>query len=210
MNTIIFIDDDSDIRATYELSMRMMFSEEFKIICLDVEPTLEGMILKLSDIPDKVTYFIDEKLKHSGIASYSGVELVERIRLFDSKIPIYILTSFSDEIEKYLGDIEFVIDKNDWDLDEEEQNLTKRFLRHINTYKDIKSKQAERYEVLLEKSIFSTLSQEEIEEFKSLDLSRVKNINSEGIISVESLDELKAASDELDKIYIELGKGDDE
>lgn len=210
MNTIIFIDDDSDIRATYELSMRMMFSEEFKILCLDVEPTLEGMILKLSDIPDKVTYFIDEKLKHSGIASYTGVELVERIRLFDSKIPIYILTSFSDEIEKYLGDIEFVIDKNDWDLDEEEQNLTKRFLRHINTYKDIKSKQAERYEVLLEKSIFSTLSQEEIEEFKSLDLSRVKNINSEGIISVESLDELKAASDELDKIYIELGKGDDE
>jgi hypothetical protein len=210
MNTIVFIDDDSYIRATYELSMSMMFSEGYKIVCLDVEPSLEEMIHVLNEIPEKVTYFIDEKLKHSGIASYNGVELVERIRFFDSKIPIYILTSFSDEIEKYLGDIEFVIDKNDWDLEEDDGNLIKRFLRHINTYKDIKSKQALRFEYLLEKSIFQTLTEVEIEEFKSLDLSRVKNISSEGIISNESLADLKAASDELDKIYSELRKGDDE
>lgn len=210
MNTIVFIDDDSYIRATYELSMSMMFSEGYKIVCLDVEPSLEEMIHVLNEIPEKVTYFIDEKLKHSGIASYNGVELVERIRFFDSKIPIYILTSFSDEIEKYLGDIEFVIDKNDWDLEEDDGNLIKRFLRHINTYKDVKSKQALRFEYLLEKSIFQTLTEVEIEEFKSLDLSRVKNISSEGIISNESLADLKAASDELDKIYSELRKGDDE
>lgn len=210
MNTIVFIDDDINMRATFELSIRMMFSEEYEVICLDVEPTLEGMTHILNNIPDKITFFIDEKLKHSGVASYTGVELVERIRLFDSKIPIYILTSYSDEIEKYLGDIEFVIDKNDWDFEEEGENLTKRFLRHINTYKDIKSKQAERYEFLLEKSIFSTLSEEEIEEFNNLDLSRVKNINSEGIISAESLDKLNTASDELDKIYAELRKSDNE
>lgn len=209
MNTIIFIDDDSDIRATYKLSMSIMFSEEFEIVCLDVEPSLDAMIQVLNKIPDKVTYFIDEKLKHSGIASYTGVELVEKIRMFDSKIPIYILTSYSDEIDKYLGDIEFVIDKNDWDLEEDEGNLTKRFIRHINTYKDIKSQQAKRFEFLLEKSIFYTLSEKELEEFKVLDLSRMKNISSEGIISDESLSELKAASDELDAIFSELRDYDD-
>lgn len=210
MNKIIFIDDDSDIRETYQLSMSIMFSDEFEITCLDVQPTLDSMIQVLNHIPDKVTYFIDEKLKHSGIASYSGVELAERIRIFDSKIPIYILTSFADEIEKYLGDIEFVIDKNDWDLDEDERNLTKRFLRHINTYKDIKSQQAKRFDFLLEKSIFSTLSDMELDEFKALDLTRIKNTSSEGIISDDSLNELTTASNELDAIFSELRNSDDE
>lgn len=209
MNTIIFIDDDSDVRETYQLSMSIIFSNEFEILCLDAEPSLDGMIQVLNKIPNKVTYFIDERLKHSGIASYTGVELVERIRMFDSKIPVYILTSFSDDIEKYLGDIEFVIDKNDWDLHGEDNNLTKRFLRHINTYKDIKSQQAKRFDFLLEKSIFSTLTDSELEELKALDLSRVKNISSEGIISEASLSELHSASNELDAIYLEL-KGDDD
>lgn len=210
MNKIIFIDDDSDIRATYELSMQMMFEEEFEIVCLDAEPSLAEMMQVLDGIPDKVTYFIDEKLKHSGIASYTGTELVECIRVIDSKVPIYILTSFSDEIEQYLGDIEFVIDKNDWESDEEEENLKKRFLRHINTYKDIKSEQAKRFDELLEKSIFSTLSEVEIEEFNTLNLGRSKKIADERLISDESLAELKGASDELDAIYAELNKGDDE
>lgn len=207
MNTIIFIDDDSDVRATYQLSMSLMFSGEFEVLCLDVEPSLDSMVQVLKDIPKKITFFIDEKLKHSGVATYNGVELAERIRVFDSKIPIYILTSFADEIEKYLGDIEFVIDKNDWDLDD--TNLKQRFLRHINTYKDIKSQQAKRFEVLLEKSIFSTLTEDELEEFKALDLSRIKNVSSEGIISEESLGKLNEASNELDAIYLELKGNDD-
>lgn len=207
MNTIIFIDDDSDVRATYQLSMSLMFSGEFEVLCLDVEPSLDSMVQVLKDIPEKITFFIDEKLKHSGVATYNGVELAERIRVFDSKVPIYILTSFADEIEKYLGDIEFVIDKNDWDLDD--TNLKQRFLRHINTYKDIKSQQAKRFEVLLEKSIFSTLTEDELEEFKALDLSRIKNVSSEGIISEESLGKLNEASNELDAIYLELKGNDD-
>ena len=210
MSKIIFIDDDSDIRETYNVSMSIMFPKEFEVICLDVEASLDAMIEVLNGIPDKVTYFIDEKLKHSGVASYAGVELAEKIRLFDSKIPIYILTSFSDEIEKYLGDIEFVIDKNDWSLEEGENNLIKRFLRHIDTYKDIKSQQAVRFESLLEKSIFSTLSDAELEEFKALDISRVKNISSEGVIGDKELAALNAASDELDAIYFELRNGDGE
>jgi hypothetical protein len=210
MNKIIFIDDDSDIRATYEISMQMMFDDKFEIVCLDAAPSLKDMMKVLDGIPDKVTYFIDEKLKHSGIASYTGTELVENIRVLDSKVPIYILTSFSDEIEQYLGDIEFVIDKNYWETDEEEHNLKKRFLRHINTYKDIKSEQAKRFDELLEKSLFTTLLEGEIEEFKALNLGRSKKMANESLISDESLVELKVASDELDAMYAQLQKDDDE
>jgi hypothetical protein len=172
MNKIIFVDDDSDIRTTYEISMQMMFDDKFEIVCLDAEPSLKDMMKVLDGIPDKVTYFIDEKLKHSGI--------------------------------------EFVIDKNDWETDQEEHNLKKRFLRHINTYKDIKSEQAQRFDELLEKSLFTTLSEDEIEEFNALNLGRSKKIANESLISDESLVELKVASDELDAMYAELKKDDDE
>lgn len=209
MNKIIFIDDDRDIRATYELSMKMMFEGQFEIVCLDAEPSIDGMLNVLDSISDKVTYFVDEKLKHSGIASYTGTELIEKIRVIDSKIPIYILTSFSDEVEQYHGDIEFVIDKNYWESEEEEENLKKRFLRHINTYKDIKSKQAIRFDELLEKSLFSTLSEDEIDEFNALNLERNKKIADEKLISDESLAKLNNASNELDAMYKELKKGDE-
>lgn len=56
MNTIIFIDDDSDIRETYKLSMSIMFSDEFEIMCLDVESSLDSMIQVLNKIPDKGKY----------------------------------------------------------------------------------------------------------------------------------------------------------
>ncbi|HIF9433909.1 TPA: hypothetical protein ACX6R6_002035 [Photobacterium damselae] len=210
MSTIVFIDDDNDIRDTYKLSMELMFGDEFEIVCLDVETTLKDMMTVLDGISGKVSYFVDENLKHSGKATYTGIELIEEIRKIDTKIPIYILTSTADEIEQYLGDIEFVIDKNDWESDDEEDNLKQRFLRHIHTYKDIKSEQAKRFDELFEKSLFSTLTAKEVEEFSVLNLGRSKKLVDERLISEESLAELNAASDELNAIYAELTKGEDE
>lgn len=210
MNKIVFIDDDSAVRRTFKLSMKLMFDDDFEIICLDVKPSLDDMIKELDGISEKVTYFIDENLKHSGVATYAGTELIEKIRITDSKIPIYILTSYARDVEKYLGDIEFVIDKNDWDSGNEETNFKKRFYRHINTYKDIKSEQAKRFDELFEKSLFSTLNSEEIKEFDALNVGRNKKMLGEQLISDKSLAELKSASDELDAIYSELKKDESE
>jgi hypothetical protein len=210
MNTIVFIDDDNDIRDTYKLSMELMFDDEFEIICLDVEITLKDMMAVLDGVIGKVSYFVDENLKHSGKATYAGIELIEEIRKIDTKIPIYILTSTADAIDQYLGDIEFVIDKNDWESDDEEDNLKQRFLRHIHIYKDIKSEQAKRFDELFEKSLFSTLTTDEVEEFNILNLGRSKELLDERLISEKSLAELNAASDELNVIYAELTKNEDE
>lgn len=210
MSTIIFIDDDHDVRDTYKLSMELMFGDEFEIICLDVEITLKDMMTLLDELPEKVSYFVDENLKHSGKATYTGIELIEEIRKIDTKIPIYILTSAAGEIDQYLGNIEFVIDKNDWESDDEDDNLKQRFLRHINTYKDIKTEQAKRFDELFEKSLFSTLTADEIKEFDVLNLGRSKKLVDERLISEESLAELYATSDELNEIYKDLIKGEDE
>ncbi|MDV7105379.1 hypothetical protein R3X26_13290 [Vibrio sp. TH_r3] len=208
MNTIIFIDDDEEIRDTYELSMGLMFNGEFEIVCLDVQSSLKGMMTVLDGYPDKVSYFVDENLKYSGVATYSGIELIAEIRKVDTKIPIYILSSAADDIDKFIGNIEFVIDKNDWEDEDREEDLKQRFYRHINTYKDIKSKQAKRFDELFEKSIFSTLSNEELDEFNALNLGRSKKLVNEKLISKESLLELNETSAELDAIYKELTKDD--
>lgn len=210
MNTIIFIDDEEIVRETYQVAMQLVFGAHFEIICLDVESNLQEMMKVLDGIENKVTYFIDEKLKHTGKATYSGLDLVEKIRMVDSKIPIYILTSAADDVDKYHGDIEFVIDKNDWSVDEEDENFSKRFIRHINTYRDIKSSQAKRFDELFEKSLFSTLSVEERKEFESLNVIRSKKLIDEAIISEESLEEIRLASDELSEIYAELCKDENE
>ncbi|EKO3877128.1 hypothetical protein [Vibrio aestuarianus] len=208
MNTIIFIDDDREIRDTYELSMNLMFDGEFEVVCLDVQPSLKDMMTVLDSYSDKVSYFVDENLKYSGVATYSGIELIEEIRKVDTKIPIYILSSAADDIDKFIGNIEFVIDKNDWEDEEREDDLKQRFYRHINTYKDIKSAQAKRFDELFEKSLFSTLSEDELNEFNALNLGRSKKLIDEKLISEESLIKLNETSAELDAIYKELTKDD--
>ncbi|MHA2847632.1 hypothetical protein [Vibrio harveyi] len=208
MSTIIFIDDDREIRDTYELSMNLMFDDEFEIVCLDVVPSLKDMMTILDGYPNKVSYFVDENLKHSGVATYSGIELIEEIRKVDTKIPIYILSSAADDIDKFIGNVEFVIDKNDWEDEEREEDLKQRFYRHINTYKDIKSKQATRFDELFEKSLFATLSDAELEEFDVLNLGRSKKLVDEKLISEETVSKLNEISAELDAIYEELKKDD--
>jgi CheY-like chemotaxis protein len=209
MNTIIFIDDDKAIRDTYEISMNLMFNGEFHVVCLDVQASLKDMMTVLDDYPDKVSYFVDENLKYSGVATYTGIELIDEIRKIDTKIPIYILSSAADDIDNLIGNIEFVIDKNDWEDEDREDDLKQRFYRHINTYKDIKSAQARKFDELFEKSLFSTLSEEELNEFNALNLGRSKKLVDEKLISEESLMKLNETSAELDTIYKELTKDDD-
>ncbi|EMC0409426.1 hypothetical protein VBP81_003463 [Vibrio fluvialis] len=208
MSTIIFIDDDREIRETYKESMDLMFNNEFEVACLDVERGLENMMKVLDSYTDTVLYFVDEDLKRTGVATYTGLQLIEEIRKVNTKIPIYVLTSAADDIDQYLGNIEFVIDKNDWEDEDREEDLKQRFYRHINTYKDIKSEQAQRFDELFEKSLFSTLSDEELEEFNVLNLGRSKKLVDERLISEETVARLNEASAELDDIYNELTKDD--
>ncbi|HGV9306639.1 TPA: hypothetical protein ACNOH7_002553 [Vibrio fluvialis] len=208
MSTIIFIDDDKAIRDTYKISMDIMFNNEFEVACLDVERGLENMMKVLDSYTDTVSYFIDEDLKRTGVAAYTGQQLIEEIRKVDTKVPIYVLTSAADQIDQYLGNIEFVIDKNDWEDEEREEDLKQRFYRHINTFKDIKSEQAKRFDELFEKSLFSTLTDEELEEFNALNLGRSKKLVDERLISEETVARLNEASEELDKIFNELTKDD--
>ena len=63
---------------------------------------------------------------------------------------------------------------------------------------------------MFEKSLFSSLTAEEYEEFRILNVDRSKKLVDESLISEASLDNLNFASKELDEIYKELSEDGDE
>lgn len=202
IGNVIFIDDDSDIRKIYKKKLQRIFGDEYEIICPELSRTASDMLKVLSNIKYIVTYFIDEDLIHTGIADFMGSELIEKIRVNEPNVPIYIITSNLASIDERLGDIEFAIDKNKWN--EEEDKYAKRFLRHINTFRTIKTAQARRFDELFSKSLTESLTEVEKSEYESLNVLRSKTLIDETIISDESVAELERQSKQLEQLYAEL------
>lgn len=207
---VIFIDDDETVIFTVLKRLRRIFGEQIRVKGLLPENNLENMLNKLEAINNKVLYLIDENLTYTGLADYSGVNLIEKIREIDTKIPIYILTSVPSNVDPFLGDIEFVIDKKEWDKAENKGKFAERFLRHIDTYKDIKTKQAQRFDYLLAKSLMEPLSEDEAREIAGLNLIRSKQLLDEAVISEDDLESLNAKSEQLQTLFHELKELADE
>lgn len=199
---IVFIDDDETVIRTYKRKLNRIFGDDYTIYCPDLKRTADEMLFDLNQVKNIVTYFIDENLVHTGIAGFMGTELIEKIRVNEPNVPIYILTSDLTRVDEKLGDIEFAIDKNKWDVEQSE--YAKRFLRHINTFKTIKSEQAKRFDSLFSKSLTEPLSETEKIEYDQLNVLRSKTLIDEAIISSESVAELDRQSRELEELYLKL------
>jgi len=185
---IIFIDDREDVRFTYKRNLTRIFRNIAEVIALEPLAKIEDMISLLDKIDEKVMYVVDEDLQHYGVAQYSGAQLIQAIRISNRKIPIYILTGYILTIDKNLADVEFVIDKGEWN--ENSQKFAKRFLRHIDTYNEVKNLQEKRFDELLCKSLVSILTEDEEKEYSALNLNRSKILANESIITTKDLERL--------------------
>lgn len=201
---IIFIDDQENVRRLFGKRLQRLFGELAEVISLAPKRTLDEMVSTLINTRYVSSYIIDENLTFSGEAQYQGSNLIESIREIDPKIPIYILTSDVSTVDTLSGDIEFVIDKVDMNSPENKEKLLKRFIRHLNTYKDIKNNQALRFDELLIKSLNEALTEEEKNEFNTLNATRSKILIDEGCISENDLLKLKDQNDKLLEIEKKL------
>lgn len=202
LGNIIFIDDVENVRNIYKRRLARIFGNEYNIVCPELMYTLEDMLRSLDEIEDKVSYFIDEDLMYTGDAGFKGTELIEKIRVNEPRIPIYIITSNLTWVDEQKGDIEFAIDKNKWD--EDKDKYAQRFFRHIDTFLTIKSKQAKRFDELFVKSLEEPLTQEEKKEYDELNVVRSRKLVDEAIITEESVAELDRQSKALEELFEEL------
>ncbi|MFZ6815030.1 hypothetical protein ACO0K3_11230 [Undibacterium sp. Rencai35W] len=203
---IIYIEDEQASIDTYTRSLNRIYDHKYDVIPIMPKQDISDMLKHLENFESIVSYIVDERLNHTGIATYTGSELIKSIRYLDSKIPIYILTSNAAEIPAHFGDIEFVIDKHEFSSTEDIRNeLAKKLLRHLNTYNDIKSERAIRLDELLKKSVETELSDDEKKEFDDLNFLRTKSIFlEEQGPSIELREELNKQNRLLSEIEAQL------
>ncbi|WP_122509254.1 hypothetical protein [Pseudomonas viridiflava] len=204
---IIFIDDEHDSRLIYEDVLQDMYGDEFEVTAIPPSDTLELMLGNLEKIENIVSIVIDEKLKVEGAADYQGSELVEAIRTLDSKMPLYILTSEITLIPPPFGSVEYVIDKTRINNDNYKEQCSMLMRRHINSFNDIKTQRAERFDILLRKSINSDLSPEETAEYEELNFTRAKYVYAtEASVPKAELDRQQDLVNEIEAKLQELSR----
>ena len=154
--------------------------------------------------PATACIIINQRLKDTGIANYSGIELANYLRSIDTKVPIYILTNFIDDFHKSQGNtwiVEDVLDKRSFSGDEgRRMEITARIVSRINVFEDILGEREKRFHELLSKSFDQELSQDELTELRSLQEARMNSV------LVDELKQLSALEQELDKYKSILSK----
>lgn len=111
----IIIDANPRESRTYanELRLRLYLKIE------EIHPPYRKMsnYLYLMERRDIACLFAEQRLKDTGIATYSGLELGQYLRNQGSQIPFYILTNVVDDLLDFVGDewgIAGVIAKGDF------------------------------------------------------------------------------------------------
>lgn len=208
MNAVVlYIDEEEMALRTMGKRLRRCFGQEVSVVPILPANTMEEMIKEIQSYESLVSIVIDQKLFAAGTANYVGTELAIAIRQIDKKIPIYILTNFIDDVDRDLGEIEYVLAKDDLSDNDKILPIASRLARHVNIYKSILIEREVKYEALLRKGYESTLTAEEVEEFSELSFQRERKIAVTELLSgVELGQKLDAAEKTLIEISTMLNR----
>lgn len=173
---ILFIDDEKASRTIYEDTLQELYGDEYEAIAIAPCETIDDMLILIDKYENVVSIVIDEKLHVEVGTNYRGHELAKAIRLQDTKLPLYILTSEMGLIEPPFGSVEYIIDKSKTEIDAYRNECSILMRRHINSFNEIKSVREKRFDELLIKSINEDLTEAETAEYDLLDTLRIKKV----------------------------------
>ena len=200
---VLWIDEEQMALDTWTNTFEDVFGEEFQVISEIPLSEMKSMVERIQGEHNLAALILDQRLKETGVASYTGMELAEAVRQFDPKIPIYILTNHINDIgdQDYL--VEYVLEKDNMVDEAYLQKISARVRRHADIYIDIISDRERQFDELLRKSIDTELTEEELEEFKKLHFWRSKAV----FADEESWSmELKKSLDEQQELLAELNQ----
>lgn len=173
--TILYIDEEPLALRANGRRLQKWFGEEVEVVTQLPVPSIENMVEVINEINNLVSVVIDQRLTAKGGVKYLGTNLAKELRQVNQKLPIYILTNYVGDIDPQLGDIEYVLSKDDLADDDRMISVGSRLRRHINVFRDILNEREKRFEELLRKGYESEmLSKTEAAEFKELSFAREK------------------------------------
>jgi len=173
--TVYLIDDSIFDLKTYQNRFRELLPSTIKVEGLLVYPKVDDYLPLLQD-ENTVCIITDQRMKNTGVANYTGIELAKFLRRTNSKLPIYILSSFTEAHDEFGDDewsVEAIINKGELSNPVEGRTVAARLVRRIDVYQDIKDTREARFDELLKKSLDNKLSEGEETELEALQLQRI-------------------------------------
>ena len=197
---IWLIDDKEEQLTTYSNELKLNMPQRIQIKAILPYPREIDYISPLLENPDTACIIIDQKLKETGITTYTGIELAQYLRRINKKIPIYILTNFPDEQDQFAGgewSIEYIISKESFSDEAGAQTAKARILRHLDVYGDILDRRAKRFNELLRKSLDDSLDEAELEELAELQFERTAPTLAKEVEELQKLEQIAKTNEKL-------------
>lgn len=191
-HTMLLVDENEQQRHAYELVLNELFDGtgvQVKAIIPLAQPTDYNSLFADGAISALI---LDQKMEDGGVG-YTGTELSSFVRGILPKLPIFILSNYTEEkvlFEEGESDVEYIIDKKTLNdpTSRNAQIFKARVLRRLNVFADVLAERAQRYHDLLVKSLTGRLSVEEEKELGLLDLERAVPMQATEIVDIKTLD----------------------
>ncbi len=202
---VLWIDEEQMALDTYAPFIEECFGGEVLVMPELPENGLPAMLDKIRNEPNLISIVIDQRLKSTGKATYTGIELAEAVRRFDKKIPVYILTNHAEDIGDLDYQVEDVLEKDHLHEMAYQRKIAARVRRHADIFDDIVSSRETKFNELLCKSLQSALTAEEQNQFEQLDFWRNEPVFAKEESSAEKLKQkLDKQQKELDEVRQEI------
>ncbi len=176
-DTVYLVDENEEQRRTYTRTLNELFRDDGLVIkALAPFPTPADYAKLVAD-GNIAALILDQKMEDGGVA-YSGTQLSAHLRGIAPKLPIFILSNYTDYrdlFEDGEGDVESIVAKKDLTdpTTHAAQVFKARFLRRLSGFADLLDERAKRYHDLLVKSLREKLTPEEEKEIGLLEDERI-------------------------------------
>ncbi len=198
---VLWIDEEQDAFDSFGDFLSECFGDEAEVVPTPPKERLDDMVRLVSSHEELAGLIVDQRLKSTGVASYTGIELIDTLRQHFPKLPVYILTNHCDDIGSSDYQVEYVLEKDKLYEKDYLHAIQARVRRHMSVYDDILSERQLRYEKLLRSSLERDLDDGERAELKELDVLRTKTILADEIQLGEGL---KKALDKAQEVLKEI------
>ena len=170
---IWFIDENEHQSKVYAQELNRLMSEVKDVSVERIFPPYRAKeaYLPIINNPATACIVIDQKLKDTHIATYTGTELARYLRTVADKLPIYILTNFAEDEDLFEGEewsVEDIIPKDRLADPKDQKIITARLLRRLNVFSAVLEEREGRLKALLQKSLNGSLLDEESQELNLL------------------------------------------
>lgn len=195
---IWMIDENKDELRTHSRILKRILPQTIEVIPVEAYPHKDDYLRLLED-SRTVCIITDERLKVTGIATYTGIELAQFLRGINPKIPLYILTNFPSD-DEFIGSewsVEDIVQKSDLIDKEKQKILAARILRRIDVYEDILGEREARFNSLLKKSMHGELEDSELIVLDELKLQRTSASLAKELIQIRQMEQIVQAHEAL-------------